>query len=131
MFPHDAVPDNAIFAPHHLYIGVILLLVGTLIVWDNQADDPHHTLLTTLGLLFAFTFIWPYYPLTGALIALMALVILPISLYVESSLWRSHRRAIALTVVGYLIAVDDIVEHAFGIPTPLDWLFTLIRPLLV
>lgn len=69
-FPYESVPDGAIFAPHHLYVG--LLVAG-----------------------FFFALVWPYYPETGA----------------------------TGTLVGILIALDDAVSHAFGVPTPLDYLW--------
>ena len=71
MFPAERIPDGAIFAPHHLYVG--LLVAG-----------------------FSFALVWRYYPVTGS----------------------------AGTLLGVLIALDDAVSHAFGIPTPLDWVWT-------
>lgn len=40
-FPAESVPDGAIFAPHHLYTG--LIIAG-----------------------FAFTLVWRWYPVAGA-----------------------------------------------------------------
>lgn len=71
-FPHESVPDGAVFAPHHLYSGVIIAL-------------------------FSFALMWRFYPVFGA----------------------------TGTILGLLIALDDAVSHAFGVPTPIDWLWTV------
>lgn len=77
-YPAETEPDGDISAPHHFYIGVFLSL-------------------------FAFVTIWDLYPVTGA----------------------------TLTIVGLLIALDDILSHAFGVPTPLDLLWKkLLYPVL-
>lgn len=69
-FPSEDEPDGDVFAPHHFYTGVI-------VAW------------------FAFMFVWPTYPATGAVSVL----------------------------IGLLIALDDAVSHAFGVWTPLDWVW--------
>jgi hypothetical protein len=71
-FPYESVPDGAVFAPHHLYVG--LLVAG-----------------------FSFALVWRFYPVTGAL----------------------------GTLLGVLVALDDAVSHAFGVWTPLDWVWTV------
>jgi hypothetical protein len=50
MFPHEAVPDGAVFAPHHFWIGVGIAV-------------------------FAFGLTWRYYPVTGAVGTLVGLSI--------------------------------------------------------
>jgi hypothetical protein len=69
-FPAEAEPDGDSGAPHHAYI-------GALVMW------------------FAFGYVWPYYDVVGALGAL----------------------------IGVAIAADDVLSHALGVPTPLDWLW--------
>lgn len=71
MFPVESVPDGAIFAPHHFWIGVGVAV-------------------------FAFGFVWRVYPVTGAVGSLL----------------------------GLAIALDDALSHAFGVWTPLDWVWT-------
>jgi len=66
-FPAEDEPDGAVQAPHHLYIGVMVLLFG-------------------------FVSVWPFYPATGA----------------------------AMTVIGTIVVLDDVLSHAFGVWTPLD-----------
>ena len=66
-FPHEGEPDGDVSAPHHFYIGVMASVFGFVAVWD-------------------------LYPVTGA----------------------------SITILGLVIAADDVLSHAFGVPTPLD-----------
>lgn len=66
-FPHEDEPDGDVTAPHHFYVGVVVAVFGFWSVWD-------------------------LYPVTGA----------------------------GMVLVGLLVALDDAVSHAFGWPTPLD-----------
>ncbi|MFD1588725.1 hypothetical protein ACFR9U_17235 [Halorientalis brevis] len=50
-FPAEAVPDGGIFLPHHLYIGVGVMLFGFALVWDPY--DKAGAVLTLLGLYIA------------------------------------------------------------------------------
>lgn len=67
-FPAEEEPDGDVMAPHHAYIGAIAMVFG-------------------------FLFVWPYYPVLGA----------------------------GMSVIGLLISADDIASHVFGVWTPLDW----------
>jgi hypothetical protein len=69
-FPAEEEPDGDVMAPHHFYIGI-------------------------MAAVFGFTFIWPYYPLSGA----------------------------TAVLIGTAILLDDVLSHVFGMWTPLDWLF--------
>lgn len=69
-FPAEDEPDGEILAPHHFYIGMLVAAFG-------------------------FVSVWPYYPATGA----------------------------AMALIGTVILADDLLSHAFGIPTPLDTLW--------
>ncbi|WP_245625970.1 hypothetical protein [Haloparvum sedimenti] len=71
---------------------------------DGDVMAPHHFWVGILVSVFGFAFTWTYYSNVGA----------------------------ALTVLGLLIAADDVVEHATGFPTPLDQLWKrVIYPLIV
>lgn len=71
---------------------------------DGDSLAPHHFYVGVIISVFAFASIWPYYSLTGASMAL----------------------------IGLLIALDDVIEHATGLPTPLDQLWSrLIYPYVV
>ena len=122
-FPHEAVPDGHIGAPHHLYIGVGLALLFVGSAWDDQDRDPLWTALTLLIAVFAFGMIWPFYPIVGAVGVLMALCGTVLAVWLDRAVWQAHPRLLAGMALGWLIALDDAVEHAFGVPTPLDWLF--------
>lgn len=75
-FPAEEEPDGDVHLPHHFYLGGIAAWYG-------------------------FMFLWPAYPVTGAV----------------------------TTIVGTLILADDVVSHAFGVWTPLDWAYKrFIRP---
>jgi len=77
-FPVEAEPDGDISAPHHFYIGLGAAAFG-------------------------FASVWPYYPVTGA----------------------------SMAGIGLIIAADDFLSHAFGIPTPFDLLWKkAIRPVM-
>lgn len=134
MFPHDQIPDGAVMAPHHAYIGLVFLALAMFMVWDDRPADPVATFLSGILTLFGFLFVWPYYPVTGAAMAVTGLAAAPVAAYVDRDVFlkaNSTKTALAFAAIGWLIAVDDVVEHAFGISTPLDLLFNeLIRPLL-
>lgn len=59
---------------------------------DGDALAPHHFWVGLAVAAFGFGSVWRYYPRAGAL----------------------------MTGLGLLVALDDAVEHIFGVPTPLD-----------
>jgi len=59
---------------------------------DGTVLAPHHFYVGVAVAVFGFLFVWRLYPRTGA----------------------------AMSLAGLLIALDDVVEHAFGVRTPLD-----------
>lgn len=68
---------------------------------DGDVLLPHHFYLGVIVAFYAFFFAWGTYPTVGA----------------------------TLSVLGLLIALDDVVNHAFGVPTPLDSLWSrFLRP---
>lgn len=62
---------------------------------DGDVSAPHHFYIGMALSVFAFVSVWDLYPTTGATLAL----------------------------IGIVIALDDLLSHAFGIPTPLDELW--------
>jgi len=63
---------------------------------DGDAHAPHHFYIGLFLAAFGFASIWPYYPQTGA----------------------------AVTVLGTLMLLDDVLSHVWGVWTPLDWVWT-------
>lgn len=68
---------------------------------DGDVLLPHHFYLGVIASTYGFLFLWPRYPTLGSTVA----------------------------IAGLLIALDDVVQHAFGVWTPLDagWKFVLTR----
>ena len=125
-FPHESVPDGAALAPHHAYVGLLLALLAVALVWDDAAGKEPWAVAAGIGLaLFAFASIWTWYPETGAVLAVLGVavaVVAPVALPFWASYPWVGPRGVAL--LGALVAADDVVEHAFGVATPLDWLWT-------
>ena len=124
-FPHDAVPDGAVLGPHHAHIGVLLALLAVALAWDDVAGkEPWVGAVALLGTSFAFITVWPYYPVTGAALSLAGVVVALASTcspFWLGTPWIGPRGVLLL---GTIVAFDDVAEHAFGIWTPLDWLWT-------
>lgn len=72
---------------------------------DGERFAPHHFYIGVIVSTFAFVFMWSgdLYPQTAAI----------------------------MTIFGLLIAADDVVSHAFQVPTPLDTVWKrVIYPLI-
>ncbi len=127
-FPHEAVPDGAIFAPHHYTYGLLATLLVVMAVWDNyRCREPLLTAGATGAGLFGFLFVWPYYPTSGALLAVSGPIVAALAVVAGwagtpiADVWDDYPLRYRLaTLLGLLVALDDGVEHAFGVPTPLD-----------
>ncbi len=65
---------------------------------DGDVSAPHHFYIGIAVSVFGFVSVWDLYPVTGA----------------------------TMTVIGTVILVDDVISHAFGIPTPLDELWSRV-----
>jgi len=130
-FPVEAVPDGAVFAPHHYIYGMILALVMVFVVWDNFSD--REPLLTALALgmgLFGFLFVWEWYPVAGALMSLVGPVFAVLFVLMGwaglsvGDVWSEYPiRYRVATVVFSVFALDDAIEHAFDVWTPFDWIW--------
>ncbi|QLG61327.1 hypothetical protein [Halorarum salinum] len=122
-FPHHAIPDGTTWAPHHVYIGVLVTLVALLVLWDDARRSESWLLLAALfGATFAFALVWQHYAAAGAVLTLTLLVV-ALSVPLFGPFWRDYPlfgwRGVA--IVGVLLALDDAIEHAFGWPMPADW----------
>jgi len=76
---------------------------------DGAVLAPHHMYIGliinvagVMGALFAFASVWPYYPTIGAAGTLASL---------------------AVVGLGWVVSIDDAIEHATALPTPLDQLW--------
>mgnify|MGYP007116954982 FL=1 len=128
MFPAETVPDGAILAPHHYTYGALLALLAIGIVWDNYTDrEPLYAAAGVGAGLFGFLSVWPYYPVAGALLALAGPLLAIVAVLLGTlglsfgGVWDDYPVRMRIAVVlACLIALDDGVEHAFGVWTPLD-----------
>lgn len=121
-FPVDAVPDGDVWAPHH-YWSVAVGLLACAVVWDDYRDQEPVWAVVGLGVgLAGFALVWPFYPVTGALLAAAG----PVGAVVAAARrWPDcyPRRWLALLILAVLVALDDWTEHTFGVWTPLDWVW--------
>lgn len=134
-FPHEAVPDGAVFAPHHLYIGVLAALLGLAMMWDDRTADPWACAASILAALFGFALVWPHYATAGAALSVGGLTAALLAPAARRGYWSEvNGTHFVAYLSGVLIALDDVAEHAFGVWTPLDhvwsaWLFDVVTSL--
>jgi len=121
-FPAESVPDGAVFGPHHLYVGLLVLLFAVFVVADDYRQrEPLVAIVGAVLALFAFATVWPFYHVTGALLTLAGLLVVLIGILWPGGMWSGYPLKWRLVAfAGVLIAADDAVSHAFGVWTPLD-----------
>jgi len=121
-FPVEAVPDGHIGAPHHLYIGVLVIGLAVWVVSDNRPRrEPLLAAVGAVVALFSFATIWPYYHGTGATLTLVGLLVALVGVLWPDGMWAAYPlRWRAVAFVGVYIGADDAVSHAFGLWTPID-----------
>lgn len=132
-FPHEAVPDGNVAAPHHYYYLALAALGAVLTVWDDyRTREP---IIAAGGLvvgLFAFRFMWPItgYHALGAALAVagpfvtVLAVLNPVGAWAKPASKGGYSARTGVVVVALAFgALDDAIEHALDVTTPLDWLF--------
>jgi len=131
-FPAERIPDNAIFAPHHYYLGVVLCLFVCLIVWDNyRSREPWLVMAISIAGLIAFGLTWPYYPVTGAIVSIATPILAMFALLTRREYWSDIKHIPQILIfIGLLIALDDAVDHALPLTTPLEYLAQYLLPLI-
>jgi hypothetical protein len=133
MFPSEAVPDGHVAAPHHVYLGVLMVLLAVWMVSDDHPGrEPWLVGAAVLVAVGAFGLTWRWYPAVGAALTLLSLCVALAALcgrpYWAAYSWVGFRGA---ALLGVLVALDDALEHAFGWPMPLDlfwkhWLYGVV-----
>lgn len=134
-FPHEAVPDGAVAAPHHFHWAVVAILLVAAIIWDDYPRREPALVVAGLTVAeFGFSLTWPHYPVAGAVLSLYGVFVatLPVShalVVVGARLlgrawprpyWALYPIWTVVVFALLLVAWDDLVSHAFGVPTPLD-----------
>ena len=133
-FPVEAIPDGDPLGPHHMHIGLVVIVIAALVVWDKyRHEEPLLTFIGALLAWFMFVFTWQYYHAAGAGFAFVGLVLVAAGLVAT---WMDpdqvyHWSYYLAVSIGLLIALDDWLSHALGIWTPLnafweEWLVYLI-----
>ena len=138
-FPHERVPDGTIVAPHHSVIGGLFVLLA--VYWAADGENKPATVAGLAVSAFGWSHMWAgAYPVLGATVTLAGLL-WTAETVLRSPEWSgvrwttdatgrlaSVRRLLTprtVAFVGALVALDDVVEHAFGVWTPLDWLWSV------
>jgi hypothetical protein len=121
-FPAESVPDGAVFGPHHLFVGILVLLFAVFVVADDYRQrEPLVAIVGAVLALFAFATVWPFYSGTGAVLTLVGLLLALLGVVWPGGMWAAYPlRWRLVAFAGVLIAADDAVSHAFGVWTPLD-----------
>jgi hypothetical protein len=121
-FPYHAIPDGSAAQPHRNARAIEQAIVPEQMVWDRYPrHDPWIELTDIQTGHDGFQMIWTRYPAMGATLVLAsnAVVILsPIVLPTWREYWPWPQR-VAVVALG-LLALDDSVQHALGVWTPLD-----------
>jgi hypothetical protein len=151
-FPYDTVPDGNVFYSHHfVYFAAFALFIGILLIDDEDDHDPWMLLGGLCLSFFAWHYLWPTgKPVFGALLTILGLAIaiggvlcrpawspfmakhayrltrgdrIPDYDYRDTVYGQWTRALLLVTLVG---AADDVLEHAFGIWTPLDFVWNAV-----
>lgn len=125
-FPYHAIPDGSVFHPHHFVYAALFVLLLAMRVWDDDPDSEPFFVVGGISLsLFSWYHLWAVgRPVSGAVGTLVGICIAFVSPLVRP-FWREnysrlHRGVIVFFV---LLASDDVLQHAFGIWTPADWVW--------
>lgn len=129
-FPYHVEPDGNRFAPHHHLLGLYGVALLAIVSGIELGAAPLVTLLGAFVGLFSFLHLWyHYYPTLGALGSLLGLTIAAVGLAAIDPMLLPHR---LLGLLFVLVAADDVLQHAFGLATPLDrvwnrYIFSAVR----
>ncbi|WP_435062375.1 hypothetical protein [Halobaculum sp. EA56] len=130
-FPVEAVPDGSTLIPHHATYGLLAALAVLATVWDDYRHrEPLAEAVGVLVGLFAFVVVWPWRPPIGATLAHVGPLAALAWMWRPGSAWgdRYPRRVQLVATGAILVGLDDIVEHAWPVPSPLDTGFHVLGP---
>lgn len=130
-FPNDTVPDASALAPHHAVYGLLAALVVLALVWDDYRDrEPLVEATGVLVGLFAFLLAWRWHPVIGATLAHVGPLAALMWMWRPGSAWgRLYPRRVRVVATGaILVGADDVIEHAWPVPSPLDTGWAVLGP---
>lgn len=130
-FPAEAIPDGALLAPHHFIYGCWAALLTLSVLWnDLKRREPIVVAVLICVALFGWYHIWQWYPVTGAVLTFVAPLVAITWILTgyffldEMTVWNEYPPIFSIMVIFWLlVALDDVVSHAFGVPTPLDFIW--------
>lgn len=118
-FPADAVPNGAMFAPHHFLYALYVTLFTCARKWDiYPREEPVLVSGSALAGLFGWAHLWRFYPAVGATVCLLGAAGVALGGVLTTRYGDRWRLSVFWSG---LVALDDAVSHAFGVWTPLDW----------
>jgi len=126
MFPYHEIPDGSILLSHHFTWAMLIALIPLAVVWDNDPyREPWLAVSSIVVALIAFMFVWRTHHVLGAGLAVAATITAIIVLLSRLTLFRGDWPVLPLAVALVLVCVasDDVLQHAFGRETPLDWVW--------
>ncbi|PSQ06131.1 hypothetical protein BRC97_07060 [Halobacteriales archaeon QS_6_71_20] len=130
-FPAEAVPDGAVIAGHHAIYGLLAALVVLGTVWDDyRGREPLAEFSGVAAGLFAFVFVWPHQHDVGATLAHVGPLLALAWMWRPGSAWGRlyPRRVRAVATGAILVGLDDVIEHAWPVPSPLDTGWAILGP---
>ena len=128
-FPYHTIPDGSVWRSHHYNYAVLFTLILSFTVWDDYRKiEPLGVVGGLLLSTFAWFFMWGSTagakPVIGATLTLLGLLI-SLAFIVLNPIWYKKYPSWTHVAVGIgiLVALDDVLEHTFGWPMPLDRLW--------
>lgn len=127
LFPYHDFSTLAVLTSHHFtYFTLAALLVCAWVHDGWKGEDPTDPYFVEFGCLFAlfsFLFVWGgNKPALGAIFTMVCLVVATFGVVFRDVWWTTYYPRPLLAVLVCLAAAwDDVLQHAFGWPMPLDW----------
>lgn len=118
------MPDGNVWLVHHFSYATWAALFVCWLAADDD-DKPWAVVGGLLVALFSWYHLWPSYPVPGASGVLAGLASASVALAWRQP-WRTEyaRKFRTACLLCLLIAWDDVLDHAFGVWMPLDWVWS-------